>query len=172
MAAYRWTCACCGQEFDTLPTCWSVGPPIPYMALPEDERERRAWLDRDACVIDDREFYVRGHIEIPIVGSDEIFAWSVWASLSQASIAAIERAEEEQDWGGVGPFFGWLCSAMPYEPGTGGLKTNVHMRPGLTPLIEIEPTDHPLAVEQREGVTLARVAEIAEIFHPEQRRNG
>ncbi len=29
-------------------------------------------------------------------------------------------------------------------------------------LIELEPTDHPLAVEQRVGITLARVQEIAE----------
>ena len=29
-------------------------------------------------------------------------------------------------------------------------------------MIELEPTDHPLAVEQREGITLARVIEFAE----------
>jgi hypothetical protein len=30
------------------------------------------------------------------------------------------------------------------------------------PLITVEPTDHPLAVEQRIGITLSRVQEIAE----------
>jgi hypothetical protein len=31
----------------------------------------------------------------------------------------------------------------------------------------LEPTEHPLAVEQREGVTMARVREIAEmLLHP------
>jgi hypothetical protein len=30
------------------------------------------------------------------------------------------------------------------------------------PLVELEPTDHPLAVEQRTGITLGRVQEIAE----------
>ncbi len=33
---------------------------------------------------------------------------------------------------------------------------------GQRPLIELEPTDHPLAAEQRAGITLARVQEIAE----------
>ncbi|WP_308294565.1 hypothetical protein [Streptomyces sp. RKAG290] len=33
---------------------------------------------------------------------------------------------------------------------------------GRRPLIELEPTDHPLAVEQRNGITLDRVREIAE----------
>jgi hypothetical protein len=35
-------------------------------------------------------------------------------------------------------------------------------------LVELEPTDHPLAVEQREGITFARVPQIAErMLHPE-----
>jgi hypothetical protein len=38
----------------------------------------------------------------------------------------------------------------------------VHTQPiGSRPLIELEPTDHPLAIEQRQGITLARVQEIA-----------
>ena len=52
---------------------------------------------------------------------------------------------------------------MPLYPETLHLKTMAHTRPvGMTPLIELEPTDHPLAVEQREGITMARVQEIAE----------
>jgi hypothetical protein len=48
------------------------------------------------------------------------------------------------------------------------LKTMVHLRDnGLRPLVELEPTDHPLAVEQRTGITLECVAEIYEsVFHP------
>jgi hypothetical protein len=40
----------------------------------------------------------------------------------------------------------------------------VHTRAvGVRPYIQLEPTDHPLAVEQRTGITLARVQEIAEM---------
>ena len=39
----------------------------------------------------------------------------------------------------------------------------VHLRAdGIRPYIELEPTDHPLAVEFREGITMERVQEIAE----------
>ncbi len=42
------------------------------------------------------------------------------------------------------------------------LKTHVHSRPvGERPYVELEPTDHPLAVEQRTGITVDRVREIA-----------
>ena len=67
------------------------------------------------------------------------------------------------------PFFGWLCTALPLYPDTLLLKTNVHMRPlGQRPLVELEPTDHPLAVEQRQGIRMTRVIEIAEtLMHAE-----
>lgn len=37
----------------------------------------------------------------------------------------------------------------------------VHLRDnGIRPFIELEPTDHLLAIEQREGISVERVAEI------------
>lgn len=48
-------------------------------------------------------------------------------------------------------------------------KTNVHIREvGMAPYVELEPTDHPLAIEQRNGITLDRVKEIEEMI---QRHN-
>jgi hypothetical protein len=47
------------------------------------------------------------------------------------------------------------------------LNTQVHLRGGnLRPRIELEPTDHPLAVEQREGISFARVEEIFSAVMP------
>jgi hypothetical protein len=49
--------------------------------------------------------------------------------------------------------FGWLSTSIPCYPETINLKTNVHNSPiGVTPYIELEPTEHPLAMEKREGI--------------------
>ena len=57
------------------------------------------------------------------------------------------------------PFLG----LSPVFPNMLRLKTKVHTQAGnLRPLVELEPTDHPLAVEQRNGITMDRVREIAE----------
>lgn len=59
--------------------------------------------------------------------------------------------------------FGWLSTDIPCYPDTINLKTIVHMKEvGLCPIIELEPTNHLLAVEQREGISLERIKEIAE----------
>ena len=48
------------------------------------------------------------------------------------------------------------------------LKANVHTRSvGQRPYVELQPTDHPLSVEQQKGITIERVQEIAEaLLHP------
>lgn len=74
---------------------------------------------------------------------------------------------DDMDRAGHGPFFGWLCNEVGPYPGSFGLATQVRNRPpGLVPLVDIEPSDHPLSKAQRDGVTLARVAEIAEMLLP------
>ena len=52
-------------------------------------------------------------------------------------------------------------------PDTLNLKTRVHLRDdGVRPSIELEPTEHPLAIEQRDGITAERVAELyARLVH-------
>ena len=60
-----------------------------------------------------------------------------------------------------GPYFGWLSTEFLVYPSSQSLKTHVHIRPsGVRPFIEVEPTEHPLAVEQRTGITVERLGEI------------
>lgn len=163
MLRHAWTCRCCGKPQEGLPLAWGPLVPATYEALTEGERENRAIINADTCVIDDREFYVRGLIELPIVGRRETFQWIAWCSVSEASWQRMGELWDSPDRVAQAPFFGWLASALPYEPTTLGLKTNVHFRPpGIAFAIEIEPTGHPLSIEQRAGIAIARVVEIAE----------
>ena len=35
----------------------------------------------------------------------------------------------------------------------------------MAPYVELEPTDHPLAIEQRNGITLERVKKIKKLYN-------
>ena len=62
------------------------------------------------------------------------------------------------------PYPGLLSTGLPGYPDTVGLKVSVHTREvGRRPRVVLVPTDHPLAVEQRHGITHERVQEIAEL---------
>jgi hypothetical protein len=140
---------------------FSAAAPLYYYCIPEAERETRCELTSDICVVDDEFFFVRACLEIPVHDADEPFIWGVWCSLSRTNFDEYLRCLDSPGRGEVGPYFGWLSAALQTYPDTENLKTMVHPRaPGERPWVELEPTDHPLAVEQREGISVERVAEI------------
>jgi hypothetical protein len=93
-----------------------------------------------------------------------MFTWGVWVSLSSSNFSRTTDSWNQPGRENEPPYFGWLSTELPlYEPSTVQLKTHVHTRPvGEKPFVEVEPTDHPLAVEQRTGITMARVQQITE----------
>jgi hypothetical protein len=161
-------CRVCGEYHEGLPLHYGAAAPAVYYMIPEAERAERTLLSSDQCVIDDEYFFVVGNIDIPIIGHDEMFSWDVWVSLSRENFTRAYKLWTTPGRESEPPYFGWLSTALPGYPDTLSLKTNVHTREvGRRPFVELEPTDHPLAVEQRTGITWDRVQEIAEqVLHP------
>jgi hypothetical protein len=79
------TCATCGAALPELLLCYRAEAPWRELGVPEAELEERVDLTADQCVVDGEHFFIRGHIVIPVIGSEESFAWSVWCSLSEKS---------------------------------------------------------------------------------------
>lgn len=159
-------CECCGVDLGDVPSVWAFSAPD-YWGAPGVGGD--SFLEEELCCIDapelqERHFFIRGLVEIPVKGTDEQLTYNVWVSLSPANFArAVERwddpARVEEK-----PYFGWLSNNIPGYPETLQLKTRVHTRePGRRPFVELEPTDHPLAVEQRDGIDAHRLAEVAKI---------
>jgi hypothetical protein len=164
---YVWTCSCCGKQYDTLPLDFAAHAPEYWYDIPVDERAARAVLTPDFCTLDGEHHFIRGCLELPIIGMDERLVFGVWVSLSEASIqraAELWNANEVDD---EPPRYGWLSTAIRPYPGAHKLKAAVHFRgEGLRPLVEVEPTDHPLSVAQQQGITIERVQEIiANLMH-------
>lgn len=157
---FEFKCLSCGEIHTGMPSL--VAPaPASYFSVPEDDRDSRCQLGTDDCIIDNEWFFVRGLIEIPVIGEEELFSWGVWVSLSESSHRQWRDVFDVDKRSHIGPFFGWLNSVLSPYPDTLNLKTQVHLRDdGIRPYIELEESGHPLATEQREGITADRVAEL------------
>lgn len=147
-----YVCTCCGQTHDGLPDL-AFDQPAYARDVPENERETRVQLGTDLCVVDDEFYFIRGVIEIPLRGSEEKFGIGAWVSQKASNF---QTYVENYDTPDIGPFFGWLSNNFLYCGAQAlNLKTMVHFRgQGKRPSIELEPIDHPLAVAQRDGLTL------------------
>ena len=158
---FTFKCSTCGEVHRGLPDL-AFDSPLQYHSMSDDER-RSAQLTSDTCVINDEDFFVRGLLQIPVHGRDEPFAYGVWVSLSRKNFERYQELFNASDRLDEPPYFGWLCNKLPGYPDTLNLKTNVHLQPyPLRPRIELEPTDHPLALEQGKGISIERLQEIIE----------
>ncbi len=157
---FRFKCNRCDKWHEEMPTL-GYEAPLYYEEVPVGERGERCSLNTDVCVIDDQFFFVKGCLEIPVHGENAKFSYGVWVSLSKASFQTFLEHYNKPVRSHFGVFFGWLSNRLPLYPDTLSLKTNVHMRDyGIRPYIELGQTDHPLAIEQREGIHVTRVGEI------------
>lgn len=168
MAAEGFFCRTCGKQHPELPMDFHADAPVQYYAIPEHERAARCQLSPELCAVDKQHFYIHGCLELPVIDGPRPFVWGVWVSLSKSNFKRAMQLWDVDSRESEPPYFGWLSTSLPLYSETLNLATNVHTRAvGLRPLIELEPTDHPLAVEQREGITMERVRQIAEATsHP------
>ena len=161
MSGYR--CSRCGELHTDLAFSYHAEAPDHWYQIPEAQRDARTVLSTDQCEIDGEHFFVRGLIQIPVIDGPNDFRWGVWVSLSPTNYQRMMDLWYQAGRESEPPYFGWLQTQLPLYPPTLNLKAMVHTRPvGMRPLVELEPTDHPLAVEQRQGITMTRVQEIAE----------
>lgn len=165
MTDVGFTCRGCGERHEGIPA-FHAEAPYSYDRLTDAERGAIAELSSDQCVIkrdQGTEYYVRGLIEIPVHGHDDPFVWGVWVSLSEESFKRASELWATQGRESEPPFFGWLNTALPIYPSTVSMKTMVHTRPvGQRPSVVLERSDHPLALQQRDGIPLERLQEIVE----------
>jgi hypothetical protein len=148
------TCTTCGQIHDSLPDLGFLWPDS-YFGVPKHERVSRIRGDADTCEIDDEEFFIRGVVLIPIIGTSEHFGLGVWVSQKRENF---QIYRDNFDSSKIGPFFGWLSNNIPfYRPDTWALKTMAHFQGGRQrPLIELAPSEHPLYLDFSQGVSLQR----------------
>ncbi len=163
LSSGRWRCRSCELEhqgmFDLAadaPWHWEGSEiPEPNSAL----RFERDFLSPDFCVIDGRDYFVRGLLFIPVVGLDHCFAFGCWSTLSRANferyVAHFEGIEPDEPW------TGWFSNEFTAFPGT--VNTPCLVMPqsdGARPEIWLDDEDHPLSIAQRDGITPERLLDI------------
>jgi hypothetical protein len=87
-----------------MPT-FGADAPLQYYDVPIEERERRCSLGSDDCVIDEEFFFIRGCLDIPVIGEQDSFSWGVWVSLSKENFAKFIQHFDQPKRSHIGPFF-------------------------------------------------------------------
>jgi hypothetical protein len=156
-------CSSCGLEHSGLPLSFAADYPDPYANLDREARELRAIDGSDQCIIDQEEFYIRGCLEIPIIGTSKVFLWGLWARVKETAFDEISgHWESEGREKTIGPYKGRLANALSIYPDTLNQCLEVQIKPvGSRPLFILEDAENLLAIEQRNGLTAQQAANYA-----------
>jgi hypothetical protein len=160
--AFRYKCRTCEEWHYDIPI-FAYDYPSHYLSIPDNERDERTEVTADTCVIDGEAFYVVARLLIPVAGIDDDFGYTVWVSLSEKSFGTyLALYDKEQGRESHPPVFAWVTDVPAIYPRE-NLKAMLHFQPYPSrPQLELEPTDHPLGVEQRDGITVERLTWIVE----------
>lgn len=171
LAELRWQCGSC-EEWHYGP-CLDFGYAAPFYWGDENDAKNRPdalkppfkrlpknFLDEDFCIVNDG-YFIRGIINLPIIGTTETLRWGVWGSLKRENFQKLLTEIDGPKRVELPPMFSWLSNSIPDYPETLNLQMYAHIQElGERPTFELEPTDHPLSVEYYEGITPERVKEI------------
>lgn len=162
-----WTCRCCGERHAELfdlafikPDFWhlsNVGEP--NSALTPDSVNI---LTEDFCIVEGETYFVRGVLNLPILGSDGCtLGLGVWSSLAKRKFITYVETFDDGEQGDLGPWSGRFANSLQGYAQTLNAPCRVLPRDdNLRPCIEIANCSHPLAVEQRDGITFDRVLDL------------
>jgi hypothetical protein len=140
------------------PENWPGGAKVPNAEMTWEPNT----LCEDFCIVNGEQFLIRCVLELRIVGAvGQRFGFGVWLSMWEADFTAYAESFNDGRQGGLGPWHGRLANTLKGYPETFNLKCAVHPQSNRQrPLARLDPVDHPLFVEQRDGISLDRILEL------------
>jgi len=173
LADLRWKCGSC-DEWHTGP-CLDFGYSSPFYWTDDHEKankkfsllpgwskkRKETFLSEDYCAVENTDFFVRGVIHLPIIGTNETLCWGVWGSLSKDNFQKLQELDDSPQRAELPAMFSWLSNQISEYPDTLSLKMYAHIQePGTRPHFLLQLTDHPLSQEYHYGIAPEKVKEI------------
>jgi hypothetical protein len=158
-----WFCEACGETHDEVPFTLRLASPASW--TPDVAGHPQSELLDAQCVIGGERFFLRGLVIIPVTDAGRDFEWAIWVEVAEddflarcARWFAPARASDP-------PVRAQLAVTLPgYGGSTIGIPGLLQDREvGLRPVFTLTDDGHPLAREQRSGITVERVIDLARV---------
>lgn len=166
-------CSCCGQVYDSVPLCFGSDFPDYYFSVAPHERTDRIELQQSICVIDKEHFFHRGRLTIPIIDNAENLIFNVWTSIGEDNFGIRMDFWDDPKRIDQGPYFGWLQTIVPTYGDTLNIETiAIEQAVGLIPEIQVMEENHPLKIDQDNGIAYKKAMEIVGKILKEQHQKN
>ena len=159
IAEMGYYCSECGLYHRDIPFSYGADEPVSYFNLKD---KSNSTINKDLCIIDNERYFIKGQIKIKVLDNENDFSWNVWIEISKSDFDNEESNWEEENRFLNKPYFGVLDTVLNCYPDSVGLKVSVQTQKlGIVPSIKIEDSNHPLFLEQENGIDMKRVTYFA-----------
>jgi hypothetical protein len=158
----RYRCPTCTDRHDGFPALAYAMPDVLF-ALPVAERDARAVVSSDLCILDDERYFIRCVMTVPVLDCDQTIEYGPWVEVDASDFARYAVHFNGGGHPGWVAAEGFLANAFPANGHTTlGLNCMVRVASNKSqrPSVEILDHTHALQAEQVNGVPLPRALEI------------
>lgn len=154
----RVVCSSCGQTHRTDVLALSFRLPDPV--LPVWPRRRRFRLTSETVILDQRRYFIRGLLPLPVRPGDRTYFIGAWAELSAEVFQRIMERWDHEAQSSAPAMPGELANALPFHANTLGLRLRLQLTgPNTRPDFTLVPVEHRLFAEQALGIDEHRAHE-------------
>ena len=164
-------CSTCKKFHDLSKISLSAAAPD-FWDFEEYKDAEDCHLTSEQCYINNKVFFIRGNLDVPIRLTNKTFRWGVWTTLSRDDYAKVCEYWDDPDRNLLGPHFGWLSTTIPGYSDTVNLKCLVHhQKPGERPIIKLrKEEEHLLCRHFFKGVPIDFLMPILHPYFEEQEK--
>ncbi len=156
-------CGICGKAHSNLPMDMSYENPAGYFKIPQNERAKRIHKSSDICVIDNKEFYIRGVLPLPVIDSGNEFRWGVWAKVNEPDFKIYIKYWDIDIPENVQPLRGYLSGGLKYYPESDMLPVEIRLQArNQRPIFRVLSDKTPLGIDQQKGIAMEKVHSFVE----------
>lgn len=154
----RYRCPSCAEIHQGFPAL-AYNLPDAIFQLSAEDREQRAVVSSDLCILDDERYFIRCVLVVAVNGYEEEFEYGPWVEVNA------EDFSRYSVWFNLGASPGWrsiearLANALPTSnPTTLGIRCMVELPDDEDnrPFVRVSDTSHPLFDEQANGMAITR----------------
>jgi len=162
MREFGFYCSKCGIYHKEIPMSYGANAPNQFSLINENERDNRCTLTEDQCIIDNRHYFIRGRIELDVEDNPDNFIWNVWVEVSEQDFERMSELWEDENRVLEEPYVGKIATHLDPYPETIGLAVEVNNQAvGYVPKVNLLEKNHPLYLEQENGINMERVTSFA-----------
>lgn len=157
-------CSICGKAHEGLQAVAYLRPQYWLGLTPEQQSQGK--IDQDLCATFDGHSFVRCALRLPLTdGPERTLEFGPWSSLSEKNFWRYVETFQDPEQSKIGDTFGWLSNEIKGFPASLNLSCRVEPQDNnQRPLILVDPSDHPLSVAQRAGISFEQALRIAHEF--------